>query len=371
MLLLTMIFTSCNNNINEQNKIAITETTETTELQTQENTAAEAIGGNLEEPCIHEKMGLNAFHGFPVEIHDLVTDEQFDKWMEIAYKYNEEHAPPECKYMYYNVYEMIKYFKIPRDTLEQLYECTNTYYLHDYNIDLFYSGDDAAVYEYYANGGNKELMEHRVKILEIKYSIRRLITFELYQAWSGKETAVYLEGSDTISVLNWSIPEFIYHFNISEDDFIGCLKIDSTKNLNYLNYDKIYRDNADIKSFIESGMLPRDIDDLVCGDKSGMGGLCRIHKDSYHEIMPELIEFVEELNYIEWMIKTDVKDRDADSEGCKYPMRNIYQFILSFPITKEDFMTIYNSSENRELYDYNIDLLYGGDEAAILEYYNK
>lgn len=80
---------------------------------------------------------------------------------------------------------------------------------------------------------------------------------------------------------------------------------------------------------------------------------------------------MEELNYIEWLIKTDVKDRDADSEGCKYPTRNIYQFIVGFAITKEDFTAIYNSSENRKQYDYNIDLLYGGDETAILEYYNN
>ncbi len=87
----------------------------------------------------------------------------------------------------------------------------------------------------------------------------------------------------------------------------------ASKYTSFINYDKIYSNNTDIKAAIENKMMPYDIDEYVCGDGAGFETLCKIHKTSYHDIMPELISFIGEENYVNWLIKTNQKDQDISS----------------------------------------------------------
>lgn len=357
ILILSFILVGCNSNITPV--ISESENKETTSI-----TISSDIGGS-------EYIHCQSYHDFSGALIDFVGANKFDEWIKNTEEKQNTVKDEECIAPLQNIYQFIIDFNISKEEFTRLYYSDGSYYTRDYNINLLYSGDKEAIEAYYTSGGNTALFEHRIKIYEIKIMLIQNVPTEIYDQWSGKETAMYIENSNTRNCINWSIPEFLYYFNIDEEVFIGWMKNYASKYTSFINYDKIYRDNADIKAAIENKMMPYEIDELVCGDGAGFETLCKIHKTSYHDIIPELISFVGEENYAIWLVKTNQKDQDISSFDCKYPLRNIYQFLTDLAISKEDFTAVYNSSENRDQYDYNIDLLYGGDETAILAYYTE
>lgn len=83
--------------------------------------------------------------------------------------------------LYNNIYEFIKFFEIPRDTLEELYYSTNLYYEYDYNFDLLYGDDVEKVYEYYRDDSNHNNLIEKGFELSIKNNIKEYVGWEKFE----------------------------------------------------------------------------------------------------------------------------------------------------------------------------------------------
>ncbi len=93
---------------------------------------------------------------------------------------------------------------------------------------------------------------------------------------------------------------------------------------------------------------------------------CNFHTPSYHEVDEAFIEYVGRDAFDEWtktLISNDTDDGECKSTGT-FP-----NFLLYFQITKETFCNIYynNNCYYMDAHDENV--LYGGDEDKIVEFY--
>ncbi len=82
-----------------------------------------------------------------------------------------------------------------------------------------------------------------------------------------------------------------------------------------------------------------------------------VYKTSFCLIPNKLAEYVGDDEYINW----------ADNTSAY--QNNLYEFIQYFDITRSELEKIYYSTNMYYLYDYNFDVLYGGDEEQVYEYY--
>lgn len=105
----------------------------------------------------------------------------------------------------------------------------------------------------------------------------------------------------------------------------------------------------------------------------GPGEGCRhsnTYENSYHSISGTLINHVGNTNFSNWVeiISADKEkytDTDCPSEYC-----DIVKFVKDFNIPRENFQAILdNSGMDYYSFDYNLDIIYSGDEKLIDEYY--
>ena len=102
---------------------------------------------------------------------------------------------------------------------------------------------------------------------------------------------------------------------------------------------------------------------------NGGTGMCGIHAELYHSYPQPWIEYVGEDAFITWN-QTEHDTHGPDENGCPCPTTNVYTFIHTFNYPKERFIEEYNTHPWVN-YDYQIDLLYGDDPAAVDAYYRE
>lgn len=90
------------------------------------------------------------------------------------------------------------------------------------------------------------------------------------------------------------------------------------------------------------------------------------YANSFHAFPPELADYVSEDKFEEWYGQKFEKTDDCPVFG-----RNVYEFIKYFDVPREEFERIYYTTDNYYIYDFNIDLLYGGSEKAVSDYYER
>lgn len=115
---------------------------------------------------------------------------------------------------------------------------------------------------------------------------------------------------------------------------------------------------------------PANNDDFVGGEH----GTCKhsgAFHESYHAFIDEFIDYVGEEAFYAWVEKTKELSLKEASEDCKYKYTNISQFIKDFNIPKEDFLKLCDNTAGYYTHDYNVDILYSGDDKLIDEYYSN
>ena len=131
----------------------VTNTTESTSVSSDEATE------NTEKPEETGGMGGTQFcrihhadfHSTPLNVINYIGSEKFDEWRshssvpaEVADRNSE------CLYPNYHIYNLVKYFDISREELEELYfGSIGAYYHSVWNIDLIYSGTAEEYAEYF------------------------------------------------------------------------------------------------------------------------------------------------------------------------------------------------------------------------------
>ncbi|MGN1048097.1 MAG: hypothetical protein ACI4QZ_05765 [Eubacteriales bacterium] len=93
--------------------------------------------------------------------------------------------------------------------------------------------------------------------------------------------------------------------------------------------------------------------------------LCSVHGDEYHTYPEALIGLVGKAEFEKWKSEAASKSGDAD---CGHGEENIYSLIHSLGVTKDDFITLYNTDVGM-IGDYPIDLLFDGTAADADSYY--
>jgi len=279
-----------------------------TEPNGEDNYDENAMGGGPDF-CIHYdgRVFNESYHSIPglfaFFIHDVDDPDAFERWSAEAHRLSKENATEQCGARYSAMDFFIQYFDIKREDFEKLYYHTYLYSAYDFNIDILYSGDKAIVEHYYS-----ELAADNIPEMELRGEIRDLKdlliekTFgdtiidggnevwlfngkfnEEYQVWvksldknniidwfeanlSGEHDGVILAGASF-----WSIPEFIYHWGVSEEDYINYIAL-RDMNTYHVKYDyaieKIFRDNTELKQAIENVPDVNTIDRMIVSERS-------------------------------------------------------------------------------------------------------
>ena len=229
--------------------------------------------GEIPDECAHANTYTDSYHSFDSLLIQYVTSEKFNEWV------NSKVIPSAiCPYDSQNIYEFIKHFAFPRDAFEDLYYNTSMYYTHDYDIDLLFSGDAERINEYYENGGAYNAFVFKSLDYSVKIHLMNLIDEAKYNEWMSEKSYT--------SLVMWSIPEFIYKFEVSQEHFMSIVdaikhpaipepeapKEDNSEDVSSdksfyglcdYNYDMIYKKSANLQAEITNGTKAREIEMLI------------------------------------------------------------------------------------------------------------
>lgn len=177
-----------------------------------------------------------------------------------------------------NIYTFIRALNIPKDMFYEVCYLTNDYYSTDYDIELLYNGTFEDVKEYYRNSKERE-PEFRKKSneLKIKLSLLQLVkakdsknATEYYEWTKEKHEKLnfkYITNPTSTEWRTWSIPEFIYRFDISREEMEKIIDVynSNEKNITFdYDLDLIYNDQETVKELIAE-KSPMEVDELIHG----------------------------------------------------------------------------------------------------------
>lgn len=175
-----------------------------------------------------------------------------------------------------NIYTFIRAMNIPKDMFYEVCYLTNDYYSTDYDIELLYNGTLEDVKEYYRNSQERET-EFRKKNneLKIKLSLLQLVKSKdsknatEYYEWTNEKyeklNYKYVKNPTSTEWRTWSIPEFIYRFDISREEMEKIISVynSNEKNITFdYDLDLIYNDKETIKDWIAE-KSPMEVDELI------------------------------------------------------------------------------------------------------------
>ncbi len=158
------------------------------------------------EDCQHTGVFKNSFHDITQSVINLAVayagGEKLLSWY--------EQTNGTCEM---NLYALIVAMEIPQEALEEMYNTSDLWYHHDYNIALLYGDAGAdAVYDYYLTGGSYAEYVKRYFEYELKQSLVADDGVTQYGEWTAEH------GYNAIC--RWSIAEFVRDFGITRDRFV-------------------------------------------------------------------------------------------------------------------------------------------------------
>lgn len=135
--------------------------------------------------------------------------------------------------------------------------------------------------------------------------------------------------------------------------------------------DSIIQTNENITHNTDNTDNTENIENVMAVGGPGEG--CRhsnTYQNSYHSISTTLINHVGKTNFSNWVEKVRADKEKYIDTDCHGEYCNIVRFVKDFNIPKENFQAILdNSGMNYYAFDYNLDIIYSGDEKLIDEYY--
>ncbi len=118
---------------------------------------------------------------------------------------------------------------------------------------------------------------------------------------------------------------------------------------------------------------PHDIETNTISNELESGGYtkCVIHNESYHFIDMVFVNYVGVEAYNEWIASLDDYDIAISTDDVCTSEWNIVDMIKYFNIDKENFFILYNNNPCYYYTIYDIDILYGGDDKKIEEFFKN
>jgi len=198
-----------------------------------------------------EKSSVLCVHGEDTSFHDcqiifeyLEENErtnEFDEWSENILEKCREENDPDCAYIFFNVYDCLKYFDVPRDFFEDRY--TSTYYVNrDFDIDLLYNGTREEVFDYYCDL-EARYETHKKKGSEHLLKTHMVDLMDAYDKFS-------------LAINTFSIPEFIYATKMTKEQFYLAKERAMQNNNAEIFYDYDIDDVYENREFYED-LIPK------------------------------------------------------------------------------------------------------------------
>ena len=183
---------------------------------TDETTAGQTeplpVGGPQGCP-LHNYDYDSFFHNFNYEIIRYVGEDNFKEWHEEC-----KDTQPEIEgcSSYFNLYNFIRKFDIPKDVFAEFYY--QSFFKEQHDIDLLYSDDFDSVIEYYLCTDEKQEIQSKYQSVE---RIKGDIEFDIWMA-EGKKYPEFYEKyckDGFIITTDWSFADFVKETRISQEDF--------------------------------------------------------------------------------------------------------------------------------------------------------
>lgn len=182
----------------------------------------------LSDDCVHTRAGGGQYHMLPQQLKDYVGATELQNW----YNTFTTSAPMgsdefEAVFCSMNISSFLKHFNIPKDVAEVVLKY-NEYYSWDHDIEILYTNDKAKIDAYYTSGNDRAVeLDYRYSegFLKSKLVNSNLakINRQEYNIWCETKLQVIKSPMIVTDLVTWSIPEFIYKFNIERDVFIKIL----------------------------------------------------------------------------------------------------------------------------------------------------
>ena len=192
-----------------------------------DESSAEPVGGH--DGCEH----FEHYHFISYTFMQYVGVERAYEWI------NSFEDPGDCDK---NMFEFIKYFNIPREDFESIYNEKEFYYTTYYNIDILYSGDRKLADEHYDIYWKQISVEMRARSLE-RHIKKKLINE--YDKNNYKN----------LRITQWSIAEFVYENDVSREELEEVIEYYYKANKfdkYYYDLDKIYSRDKTLLDAINS-----------------------------------------------------------------------------------------------------------------------
>lgn len=208
LCLLSVLMTSCNMAISQENiETSPTETeTEQTEkaAETYETVETSAIGTRMCHAHIME------YHSYPSDLIDYIGDRFYD-WVREVESTPDSDKTDDCPYSHCNIIECLKYFDVPEKAFNELYY-TKLYYDYQYDPDVMYSGDEKKIWKLFENDREYPSWD------TVKYRTRTLknqLKYRLSELGADEQTvAKYNE----LTLTDWTIPDIIRDAGITHGE---------------------------------------------------------------------------------------------------------------------------------------------------------
>lgn len=319
-----------------------------------------------------------AYHSYPQPWLDYVGMDAFIAWNQAEH---DAHGADEngCPYPTTNVYTFIHTFNYPKERFIEEYN-THPWVNYDYQIDLLYGDDPAAVDAYYREGTNWHTAqaEEAMHLRDMKWNLIDKYPDKLRDYVNWKEHSllemleiVGIDPSDAQALtaqdasLNEDLP---LHF-----DAVAAMSADEQKELMTAHsafyqdcvllgetpyetpYEKQVADNE------ETARIKKERGLDLCAQ------ICCAHNLLYHSYFDPWIAYVGADTLEAWS-NAEILAHYPSTVECPYPTANVYNFIHTFNYPKERFIEDFNTVLGIE-YDYPVDLLYGDDPAAVERYF--
>ena len=367
------------------------ETPPVTENTTETTTSAEATSTVPEATTQPEETlppanggtgmcGIHAelYHSYPQPWIEYVGEDAFITWNQTEH---DTHGPDEngCPCPTTNVYTFIHTFNYPKERFIEEYN-THPWVNYDYQIDLLYGDDPAAVDAYYREGTNWHTAqaEEAMHLRDMKWNLIDKYPDKLRDYVNWKEHSllemleiVGIDPSDAQALtaqdasLNEDLP---LHF-----DAVAAMSADEQKEL-MTEHSAFYQDcvllgetpyetpyEKQVADNEETARIKKERGLDLCAQ------ICCAHNLLYHSYFDPWIAYVGADTLEAWS-NAEILAHYPSTVECPYPTANVYNFIHTFNYPKERFIEDFNTVLGIE-YDYPVDLLYGDDPAAVERYF--
>lgn len=215
LCLLSVLMTSCNMAITQENIETAADETESVseETETEQTEETAETYETVETSAIGTRMchaHIMEYHFYPSDLIDYIGDRFYD-WVREVESTPDSDKTDDCPFSHYNIIECLKYFDVPEEYFNELYYA-KLYYDYQYDPDVMYSGDEKKIQKLFENDREYpscDIVKYRTRTLknQLKYRLSELGADE-------QTVAKYNE----LTLTDWTIPDIIRDAGITHSE---------------------------------------------------------------------------------------------------------------------------------------------------------